>query len=254
MLHISITCDTAFEHRQFRYRAGVLHSANNEPAAVFAPNSRALMQGAYLIEIGDFGRDKLTATFKVRRCLRGGQSRWYCAGELHRDYGPAVTGVYFDPTLGRLRPWWYKYDHGKQMAPEKNMHMGEPAELSPRMRAYCGCGCVRLVARDSIAFYATGIYPGKQKIARVYQTCTGTIIETAYTEYAGSILRAISDYSEYRAISDYSEYRAISDYSKYRVISDHSEYRARVISDYYRIGEIVKAGDYKIVYYISKLE
>ena len=86
MLHIVLTCGTEFAHRRFRYRAGVLHSANDEPAAVFAPNSRMYMKGAYLTEMCV----NRSVTYKSCMSLIYRQSRWYCTGELHRDYGPAV--------------------------------------------------------------------------------------------------------------------------------------------------------------------
>jgi hypothetical protein len=98
MLHISITCGTVFAHRRFRYRAGALHSANDEPAAVFAPNSRAYMKGVYLAKVygnDTYGNDTSfgAAIYRTRRSLKHGQTRWYCDGELHRDYGPAVVGA-----------------------------------------------------------------------------------------------------------------------------------------------------------------
>ena len=161
---------------------------------MFAPGSS--VDGLYLTTIATFG-EYMSAPYKSRKRFKHAQSRWYCAGELHRDYGPAVTGTTrsFDGVNMGTSAWWHKYDRGKQMATDSNTFMDELAELCPRMRAYCVCGCVRLVASGPITYYAPGNAPGDRKLARVYQTCTGKIIETvAIQEYSGSINRVISDY------------------------------------------------------------
>jgi hypothetical protein len=151
LLAAAATCNLLFANRQLRYRAGLLHSVNDEPAAVFvagtvfAPNApppapsadfpagRAFnISGSYLFTIGlcDNGNGK-SVRYTTSRPLYCGQSRWYFAGELHRDYGPAVTGATNSRIWGRAAtPWWCKYHHGKQMATEKNTYMGDWQNLA----------------------------------------------------------------------------------------------------------------------------
>jgi hypothetical protein len=220
MLRIAATCDTAFAHKQFRYRAGALHSANDEPAAVFAPASvfapaaLTFMRGAYIysaIRSGAYSR-KGRVEYLTQRS-------WYCAGELHRDYGPAVTGATYHHIWDHkiTTSWWYKYDHGKQMAPDTNTCMGELTELSPRMRDFCACGCVKLVACDTINYHMTGGPYATVSPVRVYQTCTGSILEIGHAEPLDS-----SSVFE--------------------------------LASYYRIGAAVEAGCHRPEYNISMLE
>ena len=169
-LLLAITCNTAFTHMQLRFRAGVLHSGNDEPAAVFAPGSYAPMKNAYLSSIRDFGpegRAANLAMFLTRRQTKCSQMCWYRAGELHRDHGPAVDGSTYLHVSGQPverrydvhvsgQPvacyWWYMYYHGRLMASDENSFTGAPTELTPLIRSRCDCGrdCVRLVACDVI--------------------------------------------------------------------------------------------------------
>ena len=102
------------------------------------------------------------------------------------------------------------------MAPGSNTYMGELAELSPRMRGHCDCGCVRLVASASICLFTpSGLFSVKN--ARVYQTCTGSILEIGHAEPLDS-----SSVFE--------------------------------LASYYRIGAAVEAGCHRPEYNISMLE
>ena len=197
----AVTCNTAFAHRQLRFRAGVLHSENDEPAAVFAPGSCAPMKNAYLSAICDYRlpgdiSENRNADNKViylsRRQTKCSQMCWYRAGELHRDHGPAVAGTsyMYDNTMyligwDRDRSldchWWYMYYHGKPMASDANSFMGDLTELSHQIRSCCGCGrdCVRLVACDVI-LAVRGSDPPKSCYAFVYRACTGVYLEVPY--------------------------------------------------------------------------
>jgi hypothetical protein len=167
MLRTAASCDVAFGHRQFLYRAGMLHSADDRPAAVLE-RSDLPVGGTYLSRL----------TYLTRLCPLYGSSwwynckfigtkhtRWYFAGDLHRDYGPAVSGS----------SWWYKCHCGKQMASEANTFMGERGELSSRMRTYC-CGCAKLVALN-LAYLEQAESGGTYEFVGVYQTCGGQILE-----------------------------------------------------------------------------
>ena len=205
MLRVPAACDVVFGHRQFSYPAGALHSANDKPAAVFAVCSAPAADGLafalpHLLEVivldtespagiakyGAFDHTSSRGLIHERRPLSAhrGHSCWYSAGELHRDYGPAVVGATARTVWGVpvTTPWWYKYYYGKQMASGANTYMGELTELSPRLRAFGSCvcssnrGCVKLIAcvATEHVWLSDSCTP---KYIHVYQSCAGTILE-----------------------------------------------------------------------------
>ncbi len=184
MIRTATTCNTTFTHRWFQYCTGVLHSRNDEPAATFLPLETA---AEYIPEFDNMC--SLPSISPVEHVARSvaycARSQWYCGGELHRDYGPAVVGTYqgsrVKPLTGDAAVFWSKYHHGVQMASAANSFDAGEAnsiKLSSRLLSCCPggqqCGCVRIVARGPILRHACA---STIAFARVYQTCAGFVIE-----------------------------------------------------------------------------
>jgi hypothetical protein len=225
MLRATASCDVGFTHKQFLYQAGMLHSADDRPAAVFeSPRPASEFTGLTLplrdlylstmhTNLRGSNRVFSLVTYSTRKyetCSK--QTCWYLAGDLHRDYGPAIAGSYEpDEEHEQAYPWWYKYHRGKQMASETNTFMGERLELSSRMRAYC-CGCAKLVVYELIEHY-DNVLPYQYDYVGVYRTCDDLILECRSIE---SVLA--QDNTNYQYFRVASEMRDDLHYGLYRLV------------------------------------
>jgi hypothetical protein len=185
MILCSAAAAIAFPKKRFRYRAGVLHSANDEPAAVLQPAKFDCIRGRFLQTIcGREKSDSAVVTYTPYKKLDHGISLWYCEGDIHRDLGPAsIDGDYRlawrkgDSCVG-----WHKYHRGKQMASGANTFTGGLGAYKPQLDPCRACtkSCSKVAARDTILHSQDANF-GEQVLqyltAYTYQTCVGTLIE-----------------------------------------------------------------------------
>jgi hypothetical protein len=180
------SCAIAFAHRRFNYRGGALHSERDEPAAKLAafPLEHTKDARMYSIDVAPTGDYKMS--YAPVQSAYTERLHWYCGGDLHRDYGPAVY-IYHSRLRDAEDCSWYKYHRGVQMASDWNTCMGELNEFCPRLLAYCDASCrcannrcARVIAAGPMKHYFfesidRGYYDDTR--AYVYQTCTGTIVQ-----------------------------------------------------------------------------
>ncbi len=196
-LSVPATFTALFAHVRFRYRGGWLHSENDEPALLRRLTARSLECGfscpneiGYICAKtdGDSVQDFVYFT-SYNDLPAKGQKYWYSDGDLHREYGPAIIG----PMCGCVgvlcgAPWHAKYHRGRQASSKTNTHVCEPQatyeserrENSPRFPICCASNCATLIARGMVDVnYVLNprVRCAKKVGARVYQTCTGIVIE-----------------------------------------------------------------------------
>jgi hypothetical protein len=173
MLIIAVSHRIVFPHRQFHYQAGRLHSVNDEPAAVFAPDAqRSIIMGSQFDYIIHRAPTEVVGNCRLAN-LTGGLSNWYCSGDLHRDYGPATCGWrYASHWSSAPMPWWYKYHHGKQMASDGNTFMDDspPYKINSRFHSRDGavCSCAKIVAQGSCFIYRSAVADSYYTRVRMY--------------------------------------------------------------------------------------
>ena len=178
MLRVGVpACEVENAAGRYRYRDGLLHSENNEPAIVCRMdfNTNRHIRGAYLSSV------HYTELWQPMRSVRVSaaspsavarprtENRWYDRGDIHREYGPAVVGEHY----------WYKYHRGVQAAPPANSYTGIAAACCRRLLDFCTSdqcsGCVSLVAFSLLTDCRETVWL-KVPIF-VYRTCAGVVLE-----------------------------------------------------------------------------
>lgn len=178
MIRAAASCFAVFAHAEFRYRAGLLHSEDDKPSATIKPSHKVTKIAPYSHMHLQAVRASWMACINLAVYEFIGSQHlrtcWYADGDLHRDYGPALTAKYHVYPLS-----WYKYCRGKMMALDTNTFTDDPQPPNYQLLAYCVCGgnCVRLVAREQVDHLPFSGKTTDHRDARVYHTCTGTKIE-----------------------------------------------------------------------------
>jgi hypothetical protein len=199
MLRLKVTCTIKNDAVRLQYCGGVLHGANDEPALVISNIDRyACFDGHYYASASEWNR--VVQIVLLRHLPQGflgacalnstAERRWYDRGDLHRDYGPAVSSDLY----------WYKYHRGAQKASRENTYTGLDANCCQKtgddrrsdanccqqpdgdrrqeLRKYCadaGCtGCAAITACAPITL-AVDWEAGFVQ-AKVYQTCAGLVM------------------------------------------------------------------------------
>jgi hypothetical protein len=188
---VGATCAAAFANKKFRYRGGKLHSESDEPAAEFLPTGCIAVDEPRLQYIVCRAPGEYEAGFWSFRLINNDKLNWYCNGDLHRAYGPAVISYNSQPRDADDFSW-AKYHHGVQTASASNTYTGVQRMIPLQLLEYCGAKCrcaiacelasVKMVACEVIMHRARcngARYGGARDLAQahVYQTCAGVIIQ-----------------------------------------------------------------------------